>query len=230
MVKSCEDIGAWYFVARIADSSGNGIVDLPTSAVLPNEVIAPAPTATGDAVQLIDGFGSMVAAPHNQPDYPDHRGGGPSAWAYADDPEPVVSWRTAPAPARQPTVIALSASTSEVNGQGELFVNGKSAIVFPVGTESIDGHWKGNGYEMAFISRGYHGGNAGILLITVPAEAVMAGEPIELRVALKGGAPKTWFMVKNYADTVAHEQLSPRIALELLRPEWEPAPRGVASR
>jgi len=230
VVKSCADVGAWYFVARIADGSGHAFPDLRSSAALPNEVLTPAPTAVGEPVQLIDGFGSMVSAPHDQPDYPDHRGGGPSSWAYADDPQAAVVWRTAPAPAQRATVIALTASTSEVSGEGELFVNGKSVIVFPVGTESIDGHWKANGYEMAFVSRGYHGGNAGLLLITVPAEVVTAGEPIQLRVMLKGGAPKTWFMVKNYADTVAYEELSPRVALELLRPEWEGVPRGVASR
>jgi hypothetical protein len=172
----------------------------------------------------------MVAAPHDQADYPDQRGGGPSSWTYVDDAQPAVVWRTAPVPERRPTLIALTASTSEVNGQGELFVNGKSAIVFPVGTDSINGRWRADGYEVAFVSRGYYGGNAGLLLVTVPADAVTPGEPIELRVALKGTAPKTWFMVKQYPDTVAYEQLTPRRAMELMHPEWEPAPRGIASR
>jgi hypothetical protein len=224
MVKSCEDVGAWYFIARLADAEGHDIPDLHASAALPSEPLPPGPpTADGD-VQLVEGFATVLAAPHEQADYPDQRGGGPSSWTYVEDHNPVV-WRTAPLPTRRPTILVLTAATSEVDAMSELSVNGRSALVFSVGTDSINGRWQGNGYEAAFVSRGYHGGNSGVLLVSVPAEAVTPGEPLELRVALGNGHGRAWFMVKRYADTIAYEKLSPRTAVGLIHPGWESVPR-----
>src|SRR5262249_49748741 len=96
----------------------------------------------------------------------------------------------------------------------------------PVGPDSNNGRWAANGYDVAFVSRSYHAGNSGLLLVKVPADAVTPGQPLELRVALGNGNPSAWFMIKRYPDTIKHENLSPRDAMGLLYPGWEAAPRA----
>ena len=109
--------------------------------------------------------------------------------------------------------------------QGGDAADGRLTLVFSVGTDSINGRWQGNGYEAAFVSRGYHGGNSGVLLVSVPAEAITPGQPLELRVALGNGHGRAWFMVKRYADTITYENMSPRTAVGLIHPGWESVPR-----
>ena len=73
------------------------------------------------------------------------------------------------------------------------------------------------------MSKGFFAGNSGILLVGVPAVAVTPGEPLELRVAITGGAPRAWFMIKNYPDTVATEAITREGAEAQLHTVWEPA-------
>ena len=60
----------------------------------------------------------------------------------------------------------------------------------------------------------------------MPADAVTPGEPLELRVRLTGGAPRAWFMVKSYTDTVDYERLSGPQTQGLLHGVWESARRA----
>jgi hypothetical protein len=226
VVKSCQDVGAWYFIARVADAQGGDVPGLQSAATLPAQAIPPPAAADEPAAQLLHGVDAIVAAPHSDPSYGDYRGGGPSWWTYVEDQPHELSWRTAPVAVRAPTILAVTASTSPENGDAELFVNGRTAVAFSIGTRGVGGRWSGNGYRVAFVSKGFFAGNSGILLISVPPEAVTPGEPIQLRVALTAGAPRAWFMIKNYSDTVAHENMSPQAAAALLHTVWEPAPRA----
>jgi hypothetical protein len=186
--------------------------------------IPAAASASPPPAQLLEGIDAIVSAPHDAPSYGDYRGGGPSSWAYVEDQQPEVTWRTPPVPAQAPTVLALTASTSPENGEAQLFVNGHSVLAFPIGAQGIGGRWSANGYQVAFVSKGFFEGNSGILLIGIPPEAVTPGQPIAVRVALTTGAPRAWFMIKGYPDTVAHEGLSPRAVQGLLNREWVAAP------
>jgi len=223
VIKSCEDIGAWYFVARFTDGARNDMPDLHAAAALPTQPIAPPSAASGETVQLLDGMDAVISAPHSSPKYGDYRGGGPSSWAYVEDAQHEVSWRTPPVPERKPTIFAVVASTSPENGEGELYVNGRDAVAFRIGTQGVGGQWSDNGYRVSFVSKGFVEGNSGILLVSVPPEVLTPGEPVYLRVALTGGTPRAWFMVKGYQDAVAHEALTPRVAGGLLHSAWEPA-------
>ena len=225
VVKSCEDVGAWYFVARITDVDGRDLPSLHASAALPSQPISPGGPALEADMQVVEGIDSVTFAPHVSPGYGDYRGGGPSSWAYVEDARHEVVWRTPPIPERKPTILALTASSSPENGDAELFVNGQSAVAFPIGTQGVGGRWSAKGYRVAFVSKGFFDGNSGILLVAVPAEAVAPGEPLELRLALTGGAPRAWFMIKSYPDTVAKEGVTPRGAEAQLHSMWEPAPR-----
>jgi hypothetical protein len=230
VVKSCEQMGAWYFVARISDAEGDDLPGLQSAAALPSEPIPLAVTPPEQTVQLLEGIDSVVFAPNTSASYGDYRGGGPSAWAYVADKEPQVTWRTAPLPERRPTILALTASTSPENGEAELYVNGRPAVPFRIGTQGVGGRWSANGVQVAFVSKGFHEGNSGILLIAVPPELVTPGEPLLLKVALTAGAPRAWFMIKRYPDTVAYEQLTARVAAAELHSTWEPAPTPRAGR
>jgi hypothetical protein len=185
--------------------------------------------ASESGVQLLEGVTAVVSAPHSAPSYADYRGGGPSSWAYVEDQEPEVTWRTAPAPARKRTVLALTVSSSPESGQAELYVNGRSVLAFPIGAQSAGGRWSANGYTVAFLSKGDFMGSSGILLIGVPPEAVTPGQALQLRVALTGAVPRAWFMVKGYQDTVAHEALSADAADQVLQGAGEPVASGRAT-
>jgi hypothetical protein len=226
VVKSCEDVGAWYFVARITDAGGRDLPNLRASAALPSQPIPPAAPAAEEDAQVVEGFGSVTFAAHSADSYGDYRGGGPSAWAYVEDPRHEVVWRTGPIPERKPTILAVTASSSPENGDAELYVNGQLAVAFPIGTQGVGGRWSGKDYRVAFVSKGFFAGNSGLLLISVPAEAVTPGEPLELRVALTGGAPRAWFMIKSYPDTVAKEAITARAAEAQLHSLWRRAPVG----
>jgi hypothetical protein len=116
-------------------------------------------------------------------------------------------------------------STSPEDGEAQLFVNGRLAVPFKIGNQSVGGHWSANGYGMAFVPKGFYEGNSGILLISVPPETVTPGEPLQFRVALTSGAERAWFMIKSYPDTVAHEQLTASLAGAELQSVWESAPK-----
>ena len=54
-----------------------------------------------------------------------------------------------------------------------------------------------------FISGASAAGNTGFYLLSVPAERITPGRPLELRVTGAGGDPAAWFMIKSYRDTLA---------------------------
>jgi hypothetical protein len=193
----------------------------------PNPV-PPPPVATEGGNQLLEGVGGALAALHSADSYPDYRGGGRSAWTYVDDPEPMVSWTTPPIPNRQQTLLALTATESPETAEAELYVNGRSVLAFPIGGPRGGlGRWSANGYSLAFMPKGDFFGNSGILLIGIPPEAVAPGESLQLRVALTGGMPRAWFMVKDYRDTVEFEGLSPRAVDYVLHGEDAPAAQAA---
>jgi hypothetical protein len=221
VIRSCEAIGAWYFVARVSDAQGADLSNVTARAGFPQQP-GPALLEPVIDVQLIDGFGELIQAKNTGEKYDDYRGGSRSWWAYVRDQDPVVSWRTAPAAERKRTVIAATVSTSVQNGAGELSVNGRKVLDFPVGTHGLNGVWQSDGYQAAFVSKGFFDGNSGIMLLSVPEEAVTPGQPLELSVRLTGGSEQAWFMIKSYADTVAHEQLVGSQAQAYLQGLWEP--------
>jgi hypothetical protein len=186
----------------------------PPDGVVPPRI--PAVTTAAEDIQLVEGVDTVISAPNSAPSYDDHRGGGPSWWTYVEDEPPEITWRTAPAPARRGTIAALTVSSSPERGDAELFVNGHPALSFPFGVENAGGRWQANGYSVAYLSRGYFAGASGILLIGIPADAVTPGHPLEFRL-LATGAPRSWFMVKGYHDTISDEVLSIASADRLLR-------------
>jgi hypothetical protein len=195
----------------------------------PNPRPPPAAASEGE-VRLLEGVGGGLAGPHSAPSYPDYRGGGPSAWTYVEDAKPEVTWNTAPVPDRQPILLALTATESPETASAELSVNGRSVLAFPIGGQRGGlGRWSANGYSVAFMPKGDFQGNSGILLIGVPPEAVTTGQPLQLRVALTGGTPRAWFMVKDYRDTVDFEGLSARAVDYVLHGADEPGARASAT-
>ena len=57
-------------------------------------------------------------------------------------------------------------------------------------------------------------GNSGYFVLLAPESAVEPGESLELRVTIGPSKDKTWFMVKDYADTIQYEQLSGKAILD----------------
>jgi hypothetical protein len=68
------------------------------------------------------------------------------------------------------------------------------------------------------------GGNSGILLLDVPPEQITAGQPGEVRVVPARAQDNSWFMIKNYQDTIAHEHVTPEAAAEMIHATWQNRP------
>ena len=112
----------------------------------------------------------------------------------------------------------------------ELTVNGRHALKFTLGLHR-DFTWREGEYELKYVSKriefpyfGTHrqfelNGNSGIYQLTVPADAVKAGEPALLQVEVmpferwNGG----WFMVKERRDTLKQSMESLQGEIEALR-------------
>lgn len=224
IAKSCENIGSWYFTARITDEAGHDLPGVTTQAEFPAEpILAPSPPPSSDA-QVVEGYDSIVAFKHTDARYPDYRGGAQSWWAYVRDAETEVAWRTAPSPAKKRTIFTLTASMSESPGEAELFVNGAYALTFTLSDKPGTQTWERGPYRLTFVSKGAAGGNSGVLLVEVPPEQVTVGQPVDLRVVPVKAAENAWFMVKGYQDTVAHERLTPEAVAELIHATWQSRP------
>jgi hypothetical protein len=192
--------------------------------------VGPAAVAVAEGgMQLLEGVGEGLSGPHASQSYADYRGGGRSTWTYVEDMDHEVTWNSPPVPERLPTLLALTATESPETAEAELYVNGRSVLEFPIGGPSGGrGRWEANGYAVAFMPKGDFMGNSGVFLIGIPPEAVTPGEALRLRVALTGGTPRAWFMVKDYRDTVDFEGLSPRAVDYVLHGEDAPAAAAKA--
>jgi 4-amino-4-deoxy-L-arabinose transferase-like glycosyltransferase len=217
LVQSCEDIGDWDFSARITDAEGHDLTDITTVAQLPVEAMRSA-GAEEEAVQLVEGYDAILSGDHD-PHYPDQRGGGESWRARVSD-HSAVAWRTAPPPVAAPTVFAFTGSTSDEVGDFTLAVDGQPVLTFQSERDRELHSWSENGYTLVFVSRVSAAGNAGFYLLSVPAERLTAGKPLELRVTGAAGDPAAWFMIKGYRDTLAYEHVTPALALEATHGAW----------
>ncbi|HVN85110.1 MAG TPA: glycosyltransferase family 39 protein [Candidatus Binatia bacterium] len=219
LVKGCDTIGSWDFVARLTDTDGHDLVEVTTVPELPAPGIEDS-AAAQKSVQLVEGFDSIVRFERTNQNYPDYRGGTESWAAGVREPNTELVWRSAPCPAKQSTVLALTASMSDDTGEADMYVNGQRAVSFALGSDRRPRAWSAGEYRVAFVSRTNAAGNSGFLLIQVPAEHVVPGQPLELRVVPVRGHADAWFMVKSYRDTIAHEQITPEAALETLDGAW----------
>ena len=226
VVQSCEDIGDWSFSARLTDLDGHDLTDVTTVAKLP-VAQRQVPAEPAASVQLVEGWETSTAGAYD-PHYPDHRGGGES-WRARVSEHSAVVWRTAPLPAAAPTVVAFTGSTSDEVGDFALSVNGQYALTFQSERDREVHTWSDNGYTLVFVSRGSAAGNAGYYLLSVPADRVTAGQPLELRVEGVAGDPAAWFMIKAYRDTLAHEHVTPTLAVDGTRAVWRTRPLAFSA-
>ena len=223
VVSSCKTFDSWYFTARITDDSGRDVPDITTAPGMPEEpivAVAPAPAAD-TSLQVVEGFGSILTFKHTDEKYPDYRGGARSWWAHVDDAEGEVTWRTAPCPQKKRTIFALTASMSEAPGEAELFVNDTYALTFKLSDEPGTHTWESGSYRATFVSKGAAAGNSGILLLEVPPEQITVGQSVEIRVVLAKAKEDSWFMIKAYQDTLAHEHVTPAAAAEMVHATWQ---------
>ncbi len=222
IVKSCENIGSWYFTARLTDPQGNDMPDVRFRAEIPTEpppAAEPPPKASD--LQVIEGFSGVKTFRHTQDSYPDYRGGTRSWWAYTRDNEAEVSWETAPAPAKKPTAVVFTGSMGEQEGKWELWVNGRYVLDFETGASFSNRTWERGPYRMSFVSRQMVSGNSGMFVLTVPESAVEPGQPLELRVVPAQGDDNSWFMIKGYPDTAAFEHVTPESVEAVGKSDWQ---------
>ncbi|MGE3498538.1 MAG: ArnT family glycosyltransferase [Candidatus Binatia bacterium] len=218
LVQSCEDAGDWSFNVRLTDAAGHDMTDVTTVAELPLAAMRPDAGAAAP-VQLVEGF-AIAESGQAEAAYPDYRGGSPS-WRSRVEDHSGVTWRTAPVPEATPTVFAFTGSTSDEQGDFKLFVDGRYALTFQSHPEREVRSWTGNGVALVFVSKASAAGNSGFYLLSVPAEWVAPGRPVELRVEGAGGDPSAWFMVKEFRDTLLAERVSPAAAAEATGAPWQ---------
>jgi len=84
--------------------------------------------------------------------------------------------------------------------------------------------WSGDGVTLVFVSKASIAGNSGFYLLSVPAERIVAGVPLEVRVEGVGGDPAGWFMVKDLRDTLTTERVTPALAVEATQGAWRDRP------
>ena len=237
LIKSCEDIGDWYLFIRLTDSEGGGLADTAVSLSPPapgvkvgrvGRDVRPLPPPKESArakrrpgkVQLVEGFSSVVEASNSSDSYDDYRENARSWWEYFRPVPERVMWRTVPCPGKMDTVFAFTAQTGENPGRAHLLVNGEEVLDFETGHDR-DGRWEGGGCVLIKKTRGFHAGNCGVYLLLVPASSITAGEPCELEVTHYEGAPAptTWFMIKDYTDTVSFEGVDDEMLAMLFQGE-----------
>jgi hypothetical protein len=133
-----------------------------------------------------------------------------------------VSWKTAVVPERQPTTFEFIGSSSVLPPQfargpsARLLIDGREALTFTIGANR-DFIWKQGDFELKYVSKrvefpysGSHrelrelNGNSGIYELSVPADAVEAGKPAEIKVELLPfeGWDNGWFMIKARRDVL----------------------------
>ncbi|HUI25169.1 MAG TPA: glycosyltransferase family 39 protein [Candidatus Kryptonia bacterium] len=219
LVRSCESVGDWYFIARVTDDAGADLPDLQSRAELPPPVVEAARVpAAPSSVQVIEGFDALIHANRHDPDYPDYRGHSDSWREDRHDVPGEVLWRTVPCPEKKDTIAVFTASLGEPPGTADLWVNGEYALSFATDTEPGTRVVERDGFRFVFVTKSSDGGNSGIVYLTVPADKVTAGEPLQLRVKHSAGEPQAWFAVKEYPDTAAFEEVTPQKALAAGRP------------
>jgi hypothetical protein len=223
LLKSCENIGSWEFAARITDADGKDLPGIEAVPEIPQGEL-PAAAALHEPVQLVEGFGAIVTFKDQNPTYPSYRGEGQSWMAAVHHQPSEIAWKTAPVPAKERTIFAFTASTSDEAGEMELYVNGTYALTFNSGPDQGVRVWQRGPYRMAFVARKPAAGNSGLILLEVPAAQITPGEAVELRVIPAKGKPEAWFMVKAYTDTIAHEHITPALATDTLQGVWEAQP------
>jgi hypothetical protein len=224
MVKSCEGISYWELAPRITDESGRDLRQVRSTPELPRGPFETAAEVRGDAIQVVEGFDAIVDFQQHEDAYPDYRGEAQS-WRASIDRGTSITWRTSPVPERRQTSFVFTASTSDEEAEFLLFVDGQYALTFQTGREPGVRNWEGDGYFMTFISKAAAAGNAGFVVLTVPADRLTAGQPVEVRVQAGKGESLGWFMIKAYKDTAAHERFTPARAKAAVEDRWSARPR-----
>lgn len=224
VVQTCEDIGTWDFSLRVLDAQGRDMDDITAHAALPT---ADAEMEVEAPPQLVEGFAAPVSG-QLEPSYPDYRGGTRS-WRARVEQRSAVAWRTAAPVAPGPAVFAFTGSTSDEEGAFRLSIDGRPALTFRSHRDRELHAWSGDGATLVFIPKASAAGNSGIYLLSVPAERITPGQPLELRVEGVADDPHAWFMIKNYRDTIAVERLSPELAAEATRGPWRTRPLQYAT-
>lgn len=143
-------------------------------------------------------------------------------WAAGQMQRNVVSWKTAPVPAKAATTFvfigasAILPSEFTRGPQAKLSVNGREAVTFTLGM-TRDFTWRQGGYELRYLSRRVEypyfnahrqlelNGNSGLYELTVPADALEARQAAVLQVELLPFPEWShgWFMVKHRTDALA---------------------------
>jgi hypothetical protein len=116
--------------------------------------------------------------------------------------------------------VAFTASMGGGSAPAQLSVNGEHVLDFEISQGLPDTVWKNGDWELRYVYKAPAAGNSGYFVLLVPESAVEPGEPLELRVTIGPSKDKTWFMIKDYADTIRYEQLSGKAILEGGLSDW----------
>ncbi len=220
-IRSCESIGDWFVAIRLSDAEGKSLAELQQRNS-PNESITDwaerraqesaatpgkADASAFDGAPLIEGFSGIVRSNHRSPEYPGHRGNGPSFWAYHRVEKQEVVWRAASHDSNEARVYAFTASSGEDPGTALLSIDGTPRLRFQTGVDEGVLSWSEAGVHLEFFPVARVGGLSGYYLFSVPAGIVPANSEPEFSVSFLEGGSVTWFMIKGYQDTLAQESL-----------------------
>lgn len=162
-----------------------------------------------DGAQLVEGFGEIVTSLNYDPDYPDYRGSHETWMEISRGPDggQELVWRTAAPLQKKKTIFVFTGANGEDEGDIELSVNGNKVLTFSSGVGE-NRTWREGEHNLDYIHKAHVSGYSGLYFLTVPASAVNAGTPCEIKVRHINGRHNAWFRIKGYRDTIAFERLA----------------------
>ena len=161
----------------------------------------------GKNVQYVEGFSEIVSYSNSSGSYADYDRGAVRVWhEYYDSIPQEVTWKTALCHQKRDTVFVFTGANGEQYGRAKLFLNGEYALTFESGIMEDKGWQEGN-HKLFFDFQRYYYGNTGIYYLIVPAEEITLGEGCQIKVSHISGGSKSWFMIKDYKQTINFEKL-----------------------
>jgi len=194
LLQICKSDGDWRFEARLTGEEERDLPDFRVSAAV--GALPPPVGVEQAAEQTVQGLAEVTAFDHQSDRYGDYRGDHAGWWQHLSDANGALEWKTAPLPEKKTTVVTFDAAVGEQAGWADLYVDGRYALTFPTRRFREAQRWARGGFVLEYEPQERGHFLSGPWRLTVPAEAVTAGQPLTLRVAHRSGRREAFFMIK----------------------------------
>jgi beta-galactosidase len=212
--RESDPAAAWLYGQLVRYVNGP---DFRPAAELPSDWLQAriASSETADLAGAVEGFARIVETTEGRKTWHSYRENDVDLYGIRQtDGRQRLVWQTAPAPkafgAKTVTFAwagGIGWETEPDGGRFTLAINGAPALDFPFTTQSALWRSADGAITLRYVVRRRLGPDSfGIFLLTVPADRVRPGQPLELTVMATAQNSKRWFGVTPYTDVVAEER------------------------